>query len=135
MGTTGCLRGRLERRAARATSLAVLLGAGGRGIGDLGIDRRADLRLRADPGRGVSFRVVDVDWTPRWHAVVARPVAELVDTDRAVERFVARGRIANPDGALRPGMSGIARVEAPPLNLLQRAGRFYARIVRADFWL
>ena len=119
----------------RADSLDVLLVASEREVGDLGIDRRADLRLRADPGRSVAFRVVDVDRTPRGHAVVALPVAELVDTDRPVERFVARGRIANPGGALRPGMSGIARVEAPPLNLLQRAGRFYARIVRADFWL
>ena len=48
---------------------------------------------------------------------------------------MARARIANADATLRPGMSGLARIDAPPLNLLQRGARFYARVVRADFWL
>jgi len=116
-------------------SLDVLLVAGEREIVDVGIDRPVDLRLRAAPGHSVRFRITDVDWSPRGHAVLALPTAELVDTERAVGSFVARGRIANPGGELRPGMSGIARVEASSLNLLQRAGRFYARVVRADFWL
>ncbi len=119
----------------RSDSLDVLLVASEREIVDLGIDRHVDLRLRSDPGRSLSFRVVDVDWSPRGGPVLALPTAELVDSERKAEHFVARGRIANPERALRPGMTGIARVDAMPLNLLQRAGRFYARIVRADFWL
>jgi hypothetical protein len=32
-------------------------------------------------------------------------------------------------------MTGVVKVEAPPLNVAQRLGRIYARLVRADFWL
>ena len=61
--------------------------------------------------------------------------ASLVDAERVARRYVARARIANDGGLLRPGMTGLARIDGPPLNLLQRAARVYARIVRADFWL
>jgi len=58
------------------------------------------------------------------------------DLTRLLETIlVVAKRIANADGALRPGMSGLARIDGPPLSILQRAARFYARVVRADFWL
>ena len=119
----------------RADSLDVLLIASERDAGDLGLGRRADLRLYADPGRRVGCVVQSIDRAPLEGPALAQPTAELVDQERAARRFVARGRIANPDGDLRPGMTGRARIAAAPLNLLERTGRFYARIVRADFWL
>ena len=119
----------------RADSLEVLLVASERDAGDIGLGRRADVRLYADPGRHVTCAVLGVDNSPLEGPALAQSTAALVDSDRPARRFVARGRIANPGGELRPGMTGRARVAAPALNLLQRAARFYARFVRADFWL
>jgi putative peptide zinc metalloprotease protein len=119
----------------RADSLDVLLVASERDAGDVGLGRRADVRLYADPGRQVICSVNSVDRAPLEGPAFAEPTSVLVDSERPARRFVARGRIANPGGELRPGMTGRARIAAPALNLLQRAARFYARIVRADFWL
>jgi hypothetical protein len=119
----------------RADSLEVLLIASERDAGDVGLGRRADVRLYADPGRHVICTVNSVDRAPLEGPALSTPTAVLVDAERPARRFVARGRIANPGGELRPGMTGRARIAAPALNLLQRAARFYARIVRADFWL
>jgi multidrug resistance efflux pump len=119
----------------RADSLEVLLVASERDAGDLGLGRRADLRLYADPGRRIACAVRSIDGAPLEGAALPAQTAALVDAERAARRFVARARIANPGDRLRPGMSGFARVDAVPLNLLQRAARFYARLVRADFWL
>ncbi len=119
----------------RADSLDVLLVASERDAADLGLGRRANLRLYAEPGRRVSCTVLAIDRAPLEGPALAQPTAELVDSERPVRRFVARGRIANPGMDLRPGMTGLAHIDAPSLNLLQRAARFYARIVRADFWL
>jgi putative peptide zinc metalloprotease protein len=122
----------------RTDSLDVLLVAGEREVADLALGAAADVRLYADPGRHVRVRLASIDGMPDGGAagaVVASSVGSLADPDRPAQRFLARARIANPDGALRPGMSGRASVAAAPLNLLQRAARFYARIVRADFWL
>lgn len=116
-------------------SLAVVLIANERMVGDLDPGREADLRLRADPGRRLRFPIETIDWSTAGAAVLARPTGELVDTERPTSRFAARGRIANPGLVLRPGMSGLARVQTRPLNILQRVGRTYARLVRADFWL
>jgi len=119
----------------RTDSLEVRLVAGEREVADLALGARADVRLYADPGRPLRLAVASIDWAPTGGAVVASPASILADPDRPARPFVARGRIANPDGVLRPGMSGRASVAAAPLNLVQRAARFYARIVRADFWL
>jgi len=119
----------------RADSLDVLLISSERDAADIELGRRADVRLYADPGRRVDCGVRTIDRTPLEGPALAQPTAQLVNAERPARRFVARGRIANSGGDLRPGMTGRARIEAPALNLLQRAARFYARIVRADFWL
>jgi multidrug efflux pump subunit AcrA (membrane-fusion protein) len=116
-------------------SLAVLLVTSEREVGDLEIGRTADLRLRSEPGRRIVFPIESVDAAPGIAPVLSRPATELVDPERPPARFAARGRIANPDGVLRPGMTGIVRVPARPLSLAQRTARLYARLVRADFWL
>jgi putative peptide zinc metalloprotease protein len=115
--------------------LAVLFVAGERAVGDLIPGETADLRLRAAPGRRLRVALESIDPAPAGRATGSLPPATLVDDARAARRFVGRGRIANADGALRPGMSGRARIASRPLNLVQRAGRTYARLVRADFWL
>jgi hypothetical protein len=119
----------------RADSLDVLLIVSERDAGDLGLGRRADVRLYADPGRRIACPLRAIDGAPLEGAPLPSSAAVLADAERLARRYVARARIANPDGALRPGMSGLARIDGPPLSMLQRAGRFYARIVRQDFWL
>ena len=119
----------------RSDSLDVLLIASEREAGDLGLGRRADVRLWADPARRITCAVQAVDGAPLEGAPLPATAAVLVDAERVARRYVARARIANADGALRPGMSGLARIDGPPLSILQRAARFYARVVRADFWL
>jgi putative peptide zinc metalloprotease protein len=117
-------------------SMHVLLYASEREVGDLAAGAACELRLRAEPGRSLRCRIASVDEAPARGAVVAEPVAELVDPERLATRFFARATLS-PDEALglRPGMTGVARVAARPLSLLQRLGRTYARLVRADFWL
>ena len=117
----------------REDSLDVLLIASERDAGDLGLGRRADVRLWADPGRRIACPVRTIDAAPLEGAPLPSPTASLVDQERVARRFVARARIAA--NGLRPGMTGRARVDGPPLSLLQRGARFYARLVRADFWL
>jgi len=116
-------------------SLVLRLVAGERVVGDLAVGERADVRLRALPGRRLVATIESIDPAPTGAAVVGASTAALVDPDRATRRYVARGRVTNEDGALRPGMTGRARVATKPLNLAQRAARTYARLVRADFWL
>jgi multidrug resistance efflux pump len=116
--------------------LAVLFLAGERQVGDVAPGRIANLRLRAAPGRSLRIAIESVDSSPSGvGAILGRPAATLVDDTKAARQFVARGRLDNADGELRPGMSGLARIPARPLNVLQRAARLYARLVRADFWL
>ncbi len=119
----------------RADSLDVRLIVSEREAADIELDRRADVRLHADPGRRIACRVAAIDSSPLEGPALAQSSADLINAERRARRFVARARIANPDGDLRPGMTGRARIEAAPLNCLQRTGRFYARLVRADFWL
>ena len=116
-------------------ALAVHFLAGEREVGDLVAGRRADVRLRAAPGRSLRVTIDSIDPAPTGDAVLAKPAATLVAGAGTARGYLARGHVDNADGTLRPGMSGRARVEAKPLNLIQRAGRFYARLVRADFWL
>jgi hypothetical protein len=117
-------------------SLRVVLVASEREVADLAPGAVAEVRLRADPGRAMTCRLEQVDWAPADAAVLAEPVAALVDPERAPARFFARAAFApGASAGLRPGMTGIARVGAKPLSVLQRIGRAYARLVRADFWL
>ena len=59
-----------------------------------------------------------------------------MDPERPATRFVARATLAAREAeGLRPGMTGVARVSARPLSVIERLGRGYARLVRADFWL
>ncbi len=122
-------------RVGETDSLTVRFVASERVIGDLAVGEIADIRLRALPGRRVHAAIVSLDAAPADAAVLGASAAALVDPDRPSQSFLARGRIHNADGALRPGMTGRARIATQPLNLVQRAGRTYARLVRADFWL
>ena len=117
-------------------SMHVVLFASERVVSDLAFGAAAELRLRSDPARAVRFRLQSVDWSPARGAVLGQPLPELVDPEKPATRFYARAALG-PDltAGLRPGMTGIARVDAPPLSILQRLSRTYARLVRADFWL
>jgi hypothetical protein len=98
------------------------------------VGRPAELRLRAAPGRTLHLRIDAVDMAAEGPISTGASASALADPDSPPSRYFARGRIGNPAGDLRPGMSGLAHVRAAPLSLLQRLGRLYARLIRADFW-
>jgi hypothetical protein len=118
----------------RTDSLEVVLRVSEREVGDLGVGRPADLRLRAAPGRTLHLRIEEVDLAAEGPISTGESATALANPDSPPSGFFGRGRIGNPGGDLRPGMSGLAHVQAAPLSLLQRLGRLYARLIRADFW-
>jgi len=112
----------------------VLMDLGERDVGDVAEGARGKLRLRGLPERTLSLAVGTVDLAPQGPVVVATSAGELTHGDGLPSRYFARARVANPDGRLRPGMTGRVRIQAPPLSLAARLARIYARLVRADFW-
>jgi putative peptide zinc metalloprotease protein len=117
----------------RIDSLAVLLSVSEREVADLSVGRIATLRLRANPERTARFRIEAVDLAPA-RATPTGTALRLATGETPPARYVARGRIENPGGMLRPGFSGSVRVGTEPLSLISRLLRLYARLVRADFW-
>jgi putative peptide zinc metalloprotease protein len=116
-------------------TLEIVLDVSEREVVDLASGYDADFRLRADPSRRVRFRIGNVALSPQDRPVLAMGGIALANRERPPTSYRATAIIVCLDRRLRPGMSGIARVEVRPLNLIQRGARLYARLVRADFWL
>jgi putative peptide zinc metalloprotease protein len=119
----------------KVDSLRVVLMMSEREVGDLAVGREAGLRLRSDPGKTHHFPIDYIDLAPVGEPILGESAASLARGDRPPTWYRAEGIIPNKNGRLRPGMTGVVKVEAPPLNVAQRLGRIYARLVRADFWL
>ncbi|HXF96266.1 MAG TPA: efflux RND transporter periplasmic adaptor subunit [Gemmatimonadales bacterium] len=93
-----------------------------RDIGDVRVGQRGDLRLRAYPGRTFTGRVT--------------AIAPAADSGLALGGRTVRVTIAipNPDGVLKPQLTGYARIfggERRALDLLTRRVR---RFLRVEFW-
>jgi putative peptide zinc metalloprotease protein len=119
----------------RLDSLRVAIPLSERDAEEVAIGRRVELRLRVDPGHAYRFRIDRLDLAPQGASFERASATELSSSDAPQRIYRAYGTIANPDGRLRPGLSGIARIEAPAQSLVDRLSHLYARMVRADFWL
>jgi hypothetical protein len=49
-------------------------------------------------------------------------------------QIVAHALFENPDGSLRPGMSGFAKIRGQRVSLLVEAGRVLYRWLRSILW-
>ena len=49
-------------------------------------------------------------------------------------RIVARAVFENPDGTLKPGMSGLAKIRGPRISLAAEAWRVLYRWLRSVLW-
>jgi len=119
----------------RFDSLRVVIPLSEREADDVALGRRAELRLLTEPGRARSLVIDRIDLAPAQARFDRASARELAGEEAPPRVYRAYGIIANPDGHLRPGLSGIARIEAQPRSVLGRLAHLYARMVRADFWL
>jgi putative peptide zinc metalloprotease protein len=105
-----------------ADSVQLLCTVSEHDVGLIEPGQRFEARLRVDPGRRLAGRVLRVDPGPR-----AEPGMP--------QRYRV---ICAPDGApadARLGSTGRVRIEVGQWNVYDRLVRFWARVVRADFWI
>jgi multidrug resistance efflux pump len=95
-----------------------------RDIGEVRVGHGAALRFRAYPGRTFEGRVTRI--AP---AVVQPGVGGR--TERTVRVEV---ELPNPDGVLRPGMTGYARISSGERRAIEVLTRRFRRFVRVEFW-
>jgi putative peptide zinc metalloprotease protein len=119
----------------RLDSLRVAIPLSERDAEEVAVGRRVELRLRVDPGRAYRFRIDHLDLAPEGERFDDTNATALAASDAPHRVYRAYGTIPNPNGRLRPGLSGIARIEAPAQSVMDRLAHLYARMVRADFWL
>lgn len=118
----------------RLDTLKVVLLLSERNIPDVRLGSRAELRLRAFPGRVYRFQLEYADWATSREPILLAAANELGAGSGEAAPFRAWGRLANPGEQLRPGLTGVVRMVTPPRSLAERLARYYARIVRAEFW-
>jgi putative peptide zinc metalloprotease protein len=92
-------------------------------IGDIDPGQRVSIRMRQDPGRTLAANVERV-----------LPLAPQ-EPGALTPRFLVWCRLENPPPGLRLGETGTARIYVGRWNVYERFARFWARFVRADFWL
>lgn len=93
-----------------------------REVGDVEPGSRFKLRLRSDPGREAEGRITRILPIPS-------------EAAGGPARFRAWGALDEPLPGAMLGSTGYARIEIGRLNAYERMARFWARYVRADFWL
>lgn len=91
-------------------------------VGLLEPGQRFEARFRVDPGRLVTGRVLRLDPGPR----ASRGLPQ---------RYRMIGTLDEAPRGLALGSTGRVRVDVGRWNLYERLVRFWARIVRADFWI
>ena len=119
----------------RMDSLRVAIALSERDAEEVAVGRKVELRLRVDPGHAYGFRIDRLDLAPQGERFDDANATELAASDAPHRVYRAYGTIPNRTGRLRAGLSGIARIEAPPQSVMDRLAHLYARMVRADFWL
>jgi len=100
-------------------------------LGDLAVGAPVSVQLR-----GRVFRVL------RGTIISIAPASQPAPSDSPTAlrpsetpgRFVAVARFDNPDGSLKPGLEGIAKIKGPRTSLLGDGLRVVSRWVRAIFW-
>ena len=127
------LTARPEERVGSHASAGDLLAVVGRTDSlevEFGVDERDITRVRA--GDEVRMRISAMpQHTFSGHV---SSVAPLASGDGNNVSFLVRGTVANPDGLLRPGMNGFARVLTDPASVAGRLFRDPARAIRLWWW-
>jgi multidrug efflux pump subunit AcrA (membrane-fusion protein) len=91
---------------------------------DLGIvetDRPVSLRVHAEPGRELRGEVIQV--------------AETASQGRIRMRYRVTVLVENTEGTWRPGMQGVARLDAGRVPLVRHMLDRMARLFRIEFWI
>lgn len=114
------------------TRLAATFPVSERLLRDLAIGETVSLHLVARPFGALRGTIVSI-------APASRPAggAEAPEALRPSEmpgRIVVRALFENPDGNLRPGMSGFAKLRGSRVSLAAEAGRVLYRWLRSVFW-
>lgn len=97
---------------------------------EFGVDERDITRVRV--GDEVRMRIAAMP--QHTFAGHVSSVAPLSTGDTANVAFFVRGTVANPDGLLRPGMNGYARVLTEPASTAGRLFRDPVRAIRLWWW-
>jgi len=112
--------------------LSAILPVSERLLRDLAVGQAVSLHLAAGPFGVVSGRIVSIASTSRPASETEAPESLL--PPEMPGQIVARALFENPDGALRPGMSGLAKIRGPRISLAAEAGRVLYRWLRSIFW-
>jgi hypothetical protein len=98
---------------------------------DLAVGAPVSVQLRGRPFRILLGTIVSIAPASQ-PAPPAAPSA--LRPSETPGRFVAVARFENPDGSLKPGLEGIAKIKGPRTSLLGAGFRILSRWVRAIFW-
>ena len=113
-------------------SLSAVFPVSERLLRDLTVGGTVWLHLVARPTGAVRGTIVSIGSASR-PAGAAEPVESLRPPEMPGQ-IVARAVFENPDGALRPGMSGLAKIRGSRVSLFAEASRVVYRWLRTIFW-
>ncbi len=99
---------------------------------DLAVGEPVVLQLAARPFGIVRGKIELI--APASGPAGGNDAAESLRPSEMPARSVARAVFDNPGGALRPGMSGLAKIRGPRISLAAEAGRILYRWFRRVFW-
>ena len=98
---------------------------------DLAVGAPVSVQLRGRPFRILLGTIVSI--APASQPAPPAALSALRPSETP-GRFVAVARFENPDGSLKPGLEGIAKIKGPRTSLLGAGFRILSRWVRAIFW-
>ena len=109
-------KGNLFCRIVDVTRVNVDLRVPEKEVGDVAIDNHIALRVRTFPARPFTARVISIS-----------PVAE-----KGYQ--VVRGELANQDGTLKAGMTGVGKIYCGKRMIFSLVTRRFIRWLRTEFW-
>lgn len=108
-------------------TLCAQIGVSENEIGEVRPGERAELAFKALPGRHFEGRIEAI-------ALAGEAGGGPARASRPLTRFRVTVMVPNPDGALRPGMSGEAKIYGPRRPLYRLAARWAGKTFNPDFW-
>jgi putative peptide zinc metalloprotease protein len=114
------------------TRLAAIFPVSERLLRDLAVGETVSIHLAARPFRAVRGTIVSI--APSSRPAAGTEIPEALRPPEMPSRIVVRALFENPDGDLKPGMSGFAKLRSQRVSLAAEAGRVLYRWLRAVFW-
>ena len=99
---------------------------------DLAVGESVSIHLATRPFGILAGRIVSIASASRSASASGAPEGLL--PPEVPGWIVVRAVFENPDGSLRPGMSGFAKIRGPRVSLLAETGRVFYRWLRSIFW-